>query len=453
MVAARWDDQWVGTGLTAILRHESPREIPRISLPVVRDLLVRQDILPMSRLDGLINEIAEGLVNVGNDKAIWKRWDPQAGFTVPFYFSFSNRYREVTNRLLGSAFPTFSLQGIESNLMNTVFGDGRGERHNAELGSLDEPWDGLAELRFGFLGDDPRHYPTMGDEPYSGSWDSSFVVVAAPICVHLSPESSLTTNSLRLVAKASPSLDGSEISFGAVVDYPTGPTKRHSGKPRSKSVDEANLEWTLKLEGGPRPTRARAFLRYRGQLLDRMQLWGPGIGLTRTRLAAHALYDPDFAKIEKMLNGTENERRFEEGVAWLFHFLGFSVIHYGLDGWDSPDLLAFWSSPSRAIIVECTLKEINLKFKLSKLKARQAGLQSQTGIRFHPVLVTAFPSSGISRTEMEDSAKDEIAVVCMPEVFGELIDLAEAGTEVHEVLEYLRNKIPASTGMEGLSWM
>jgi len=184
-----------------------------------------------------------------------------------------------------------------------------------------------------------------------------------------------------------------------------------------------------------------------------MQLWGPGIGLTRTRLAAHALYDADFAKIEKMLSGTENERRFEEAVAWLFHFLGFSVIHYGLEGWDSPDLLAFWSSPSRALIVECTLKEINLKFKLSKLKARQAGLQSQTGIRFHPVLVTAFPSSGISRTETEDSAKDEIAVVCMPEVFGELIDLAEAGTEVHEVLEYLRSKVPASTGMEGLSWM
>lgn len=416
IVAFVWKDKWVAEGLRAVLLHDDPAEVPaQTDLPGGNGLMVVNEVWAADRLGDLLLGIERGEVGVGAETVLVGRADREK--VSPFsslWHSWDDRDRALSS--FGMDWMTFSISCSQDHSRTSE----ESRAVDAIVRSAEPPWDGLEELKRGFLGS--RRFP--------GTRNQAFVEVLAPVEVRI-VSAELKGGRLRAAIDMHPRLEPGRLGAWVLARTRDGATHRIPvQRPRVGPLDV------------PVPldtSRATVVVLYRGADVDRAVAVPPE--------AAHrvAIYDHlmkgGVAKLEERLRESKGTA-LERPVAWLLHLLGFPTGHYGTES-EAPDLVAF-SPDGPFLVAECTSGETDLTAKLTKLAMRAKRLQEIAGGREAiPVLVASFSRTLMNKTDLDKAATDRVAVVTSEEIV-QLLELARTGAELSETLAYVRGLIPPS---------
>jgi len=414
IVAFVWRDKWVAEGLRAVLLHDDPSEFPaETDLPRGNGLMVVNEVWAAGRLDDLLSGIERGEIVVGVETVLVGRADREK--VSPFtslWHSWDDRDRALSS--FGMDWMTFSISYSQDHSRTSE----ESRAVDAIVRSATPSWDGVEELKRGFLGS--RRFP--------GTRNQAFVEVLAPVEVRIA-SAELKGGMLHAAIDMHPRLDPGRLGAWVLAKTRDGATHRIPVPgPRVGPLD---------VPVPPDTSRATVIVLYRGADVDRAVAVPPE--------AAHrvAIYDHlmkgGVANLEERLRQAKGTA-LERPVAWLFHLLGFPTGHYGTES-EAPDLVAF-SPDGPFLVVECTSGETDLTAKLTKLAMRAKRLQETAGGREAiPVLVASFSRALMNKTDLDKASTDRVAVVTLEESL-QLLDLAKTGAELSETLGYIRGFVP-----------
>lgn len=160
------------------------------------------------------------------------------------------------------------------------------------------------------------------------------------------------------------------------------------------------------------------FVSYASEFQHQWWLVDPSL-ILNPRRAIHACFDPSLDFLQDLVLEERNRkgpaRKFEDGIAYLLHILGFRVQHFKAPLDDAPDIVACADSHD-VLVVECTRDRLNSGGKLAKLKVRTSQIRRALmeadlpNARIIPVIVTALPQSDILEEAASSEAQDVVVV-------------------------------------------
>jgi len=443
VLAVRIGNEWHNLITTAFL-HPDPERVPRLTnLPRLDEVACWQSILPIELLDGLISSISRGNLALQDEHIHYLRGVAGANKERTPYGHWRYFFSPISDRLGG-----FSLEWSTHQL--TSGGDAINNHLqllsrklfeiDSSLRALENPMDGLQGLA-NFVLREPNAM-------LSGR--SCFAMILAPIEARLRPEEcSLERGRLHFQIEANSKAVLDRCSLGYV----------------SGSASPGLLTGTIMITGDgweeiggayvftgnhelPDSKDLTLFLRVAGFSVQRIKVLDYEAIAENPRVAAYGVFDPGLELFEKWLLADDrlNAGHFELAVARLLTFLGFRVDILSGDArlGDAVDILAFGDPYSTILAVECTIGSIGAGGKLGKLVDRARHLESS--LETHdviPVIVTALSRSRLSEAEINEAARDGIAVLARESLQSLLESLVE-GSSLSRTIALVRSNVPKS---------
>lgn len=411
VISNKFHDVWYFIAVNAILDHRTPAGPIQRNLPIIDNLKIVNKRLDISQLENLIESVSEGELDLGDHRVILKVWTGNAFHEIT---SPTLRFYNRAECLLkfGIDFASYVIEILQSYQFDDL------ETIDNKLRSYQVPWDGLVDLREHFIGfRKDRAIRT----------DTSNLFIIAPIYVRLK-ETTLNTTSIHVTIERA-IIDLKPISVSVI--------SRHSDDSveRISTVFESNEVYISLKE---QPIRATVMISYNDIIVDSIELYGKTKNLRVEAFKQNYGDLDDFISEIKELGGQKLESR----IHLLFHMLGFNTAHYGYGSGERIDILAFLNSNERALVIECTRQEPDLKNKLTKLATRSKEInQALIGIEILPVLVTMQRRSLINKTDNENASKENISLITYDEI-PVLIQMAVNDDSPSDVYYYLSRMIP-----------
>jgi len=434
-------DNWVNLASRFTLLAEQQRvPIRKIESTKIPELCVRQEFLPIQDLKKVLSVFTEGELALGGRRILYKRWANSWGSAYsPF---FQRLTREQSFRSKGLDAQVFVLSGSE-NYMQNVVGYQRQSQLEARLPSLRTPFSSLQDLATDFI----------GSVPWADPWSTSGAEIVAPVAIRFS-QALVTSGQLEFQLSIEGGHSTTAVEIGHI--FSTGTKALRRGRIAANKLKKVSqkpdvLAGTLEL---PRSVETvLLLLSYRGEEVDRLQVFRGAVSGVNPRMAAQEVVDPELKAFSQGLagEGTGEQKKvrgkgFERSVLLLFHFLGFSCVSTFPETTDSADVLAFTGVPGELVLIECTTDAPDLRNKIGKLSTRKRYYdQRQPPLNVIPVVVTSLSKEYVSPVDLERARKEGVTVLTASEL-QELMRVANRGETSATVLEYFRRIAPSPFG-------
>lgn len=381
-----------------------------ISTPAVLPLGMhaRQQNLSFDRLPSVLNDLSAGNIEFGDQRLIFGKVEGQAIRPVDKpSFSFEFNRLEARGSWLRPQmdWPYLAASATGDQLFN-LFGQSRWkskEELEWELRGLEHPFESFDDLVSSFLGL-PR---TSGLDRYG----SCFILLIAPISIRLS-RCHIAEADLQLAVEKGERVDLVEVEIRAIESGVDGPVSRSSIRLPGSGILSTNVP-----KSNATVSHVAAYLCYRGVVIDAIEANDLRALKFNPRVNACELIDADleFFKLCLLGKGKDKGTDFETAIAFLLHFLGFSVAHYGrVERYkDGIDIVAFTPEEDLVLAVECTLQEPDVKNKLSKLVRRSSELSEKIGQekQLISVLFTALSRERLAKGDIERATNERIVLL------------------------------------------
>jgi len=430
---------WRCDSLRAVL---TPYEAPTLlrDLPQHPEVMVVQATWPINRVRDLLVSLDTGELSLGDKTIAVKgpagpsQWQPPTTFGLREYTR-----REAASRF-GWDWSAFVLDAWVGVGGTAEWRETRA-RWDSELRDLDPPWDGLADLRHSVIGlpwDQARRDDLLSIE------------VIAPLFLRFGPRTSIAESELIVEAEFAPTLN-LEKATASVFAFEADAVVSRGRIQLSRCSEGAGEERVLVRRALRRPiSGVDCTLQYGGLAADRVHLFGEGALKEYPHWAAfHAMAGgPDI--LGEALRTCAGGDPFEHAVAALLYLLGFVVLHPGQttfprDG-DMPDILAFAPRENWYVVVECTVREVDLSAKITKLATRTIEMRNAMppGFTALPVLVTRQTRDVIPPSVNDIAAKEKVAIVTAEDL-DDLVRMATGMPPPGMTRDYLERRIPTGS--------
>ena len=429
---------WRNEGLRALLLPDQALNLTQ-GLPAHPELLALHELWPIDRLEDLIRMLDVGELSIGGETIHVKeyaggdnQWRPLGSYWVPA------RDRAESRAKTGLDWRTVLLQAYDSSGFPPNWQRAR-EVLDSQLQVGEPPWNGVTDLRHGFLGqsadDAVRH-------------DLKWVEVVAPIMVRFGTQNTVEGATLKLQAEAAPRVIGDDVVAGlfAMRGDQTLSKRRVAFRNRGRSFPK---EGVIRRVAVPSEFSSIAcVLTYRGLPSDRLQLLGTVSGTERVQWAVFgATVGSPGELLEALLSDAASGDRFEHAVATLFHLLGFVTSHPGQNtfgrGGDLPDIIAFAPERNWLLVIECTARDLDYGAVVAKLVTRSREIQSAVPeFDAMPVLVVRKPRDVVMATASSNAIRERVAILTSDE-FNDFLQLAIANLPPDKVRDFLVGLIPS----------
>lgn len=410
---------------------------PRTTVNLSERLIGIKDWLPMTEIDALLTQLDVGSVRLG---------DLEVGYTSTggsgYHFSVYKLRRGEAYAEESVDPPAFKVEGRGREFRELV-GDLWSQEVAWELMSSPIPYESVDDFRADFLGFRP--IPRW----WHGFGDSAYATISAPLGACLTEECRVTRGEVLARVKALGGIPLTPVAIGLLAKGREGAILRETKvlpNEEWRGCDDglvANVAWTV-----PGIERATLLLRVAGEVVDVLSVRDQESSFPSPRTSAHAHFDPDLTILSRLLRGEGKDagRDFEAGVSILLHLCGLSTVPYGLIPTlsNGPDAVGFHPERPIVLVIECTLHDIDVDAKLSRLQRRAKDIsQALAGYSIWPLIFTPMDRSQIARTDYEKAMREGIAVVAADDI-ANLLSLAIEGAPVNNVMLYLhglRNEI------------
>jgi hypothetical protein len=396
-------------GARIALTNENTFLHPNVSQTILpHGINARQLNLPFDRLSSVLNDLSTGSIEFGDQRLIFGRIEGQGirpADEHSFSFEFNRRQKRGSWLRPHIDWPYLAASATGDQLFN-VFSQSRWkskEELEWELRALEQPFGNFDDLVSSLLGL-PR---TSALEQYG----SCFILVIAPISIRFS-SCHFVEDNLQLAIEAGQQVDSSNVEIHAIESCVGGPVSR-----RSIRLPDSNTFVVKFPKSNPSVSHVAAYLCHRGVVIDSVEGHDLRALKLNPRVAACEAIDADLELFKHFLLGKGKDRGadFETAIAFLLHFLGFSVAHYGrVEKYnDGIDIVAFAPGEELVLAVECTLQEPDVKNKLSKLVRRASELAEKLGQgkKVASVLFTALSQERLSKGDVERATLEKIVLL------------------------------------------
>jgi len=434
-------DNWVNLASRFTLSTEQQRgPIRKIESTKIPGLCAHHEFLPIQDLEKVLGIFTGGELSLGGRRILYKRWSNKWDSAYSAFFR--RLTREQSFRLTGLDAQLFMLSGGES-YMQTVVGYEPRSQLEARLPSLKTPFSSLQDLATDFI----------GSAPWADPWSSSAAEVVAPVAIRFS-QGSVIGGQLEFQLSIQGGHSATAVEIGTI--FSTGTKALRRGKIVARKLKKVShkpdvLAGSLEI---PRSVETVLLLvSYRGEEVDRLQVFRGAVSGVNPRMAAQEVVDPGLKTFSQGLagEGTGEQKKvrgkgFERSVLLLFHFLGFSCISTFPETTDSADVLAFTGVPGELVLIECTTDAPDLRNKIGKLSTRKRHYdRNNPPLRVIPVVATSLAKEYVSPVDLERARKEGVTVLTASEL-QELTRVANRGDTPPTVLEYFRSIAPSPFG-------
>ncbi|MEE9174330.1 MAG: hypothetical protein V3U30_05075 [Thermoplasmata archaeon] len=430
VVAFRWNSQWVNLATRAVLSTRRPQKIrPEPAPPDLPDLRIDWVSLPMQRFDDFLEVFETGEFTLGETTINYKRID-QSAFGVPYSPYFRMYERGYSRDRMGIDTLSFVLSGGEGTIRPTLGHDGF-EMLESKIASLEIPFEGVADL--------VRTYTGYGGLQQSDSY--SHLELVAPLFLFLEPGCLLDSSRAVVRAFLRGGHDIDQASVGIIQKMGEEVIRRDREPLRvTGKIGRGHLQLETETSLDSQADRVIFLLSYRNIRTDRLTLYRNRVSGRNPRMGAFAAVDPGHSTFRTWLRGEGKKTGggFEQAFLTLLTFLGFSCLHTGYSERNA-DILAWADDPSVVFVIECTVRDPDLRGKATKFAARLRHLDS-VAPESKPVgiMATTLSSASVNPADLERLKTDGIILV-HAEGLQEIVSLAEGGGSTGEALELLRN--------------
>ena len=419
--------------LRGTLIHEDRKEPSSwMRPPAIPDLLVLHEYWPISRLHELVSMLEAGELLIGGEHVMVKRHVGNQQYS-PSSLYMRSYDRTEANQRYGLDWKTTVLSAWEGFSPSQELNRAR-ERVDSQLQSGNPPWDGIADVRRNFIGmteDESRRSDFMSCE------------VLAPFLLRFGP-CTVDGDRLSLDLRIERTINLADVGIGIVFlfgDQTAGRTHIGLGK-GGHEVADGHVKISADLPEVA--SSAMTILTYRKVAVDRKRLFkAASLAETRQWLAFRTFVGGP-TELSEALRTAKGGDPFEHAVSTLLHLLGFATGHYGQKtfGGDMTDLFATYSDEGWSLVVECTVRELDLAAKIAKLVTRAKSTARTTPGEVYPTLVTRQPRTDISDTAREDAAREKVILITGDDLDG-LVQLATELPSPEKVRNHMLRLIPA----------
>jgi hypothetical protein len=426
------DGRWRVLRLRALLSPEEEMDAVADS-PALPELFVAQLRWPASALDKLLQGFETGELTI-KDTTVYAQQDAGNNTWRPL-----NSYARAYERTAAQGEFQLDWRLIVLRGYGTISNTGqwyrKRDRINAALRTADPPWDGLAEVYRGFVGE-----PTpTGELNDTQAW----IIAPLPVRfkeVRLGPELSTEVECFKTINPSQAAL--------AVLFTMEGRNVKRLRVALSKALPTHDKSYKLAIPIPEAFSGIICALTYGGLDADRQDLFraGQGGAPRSWSILLPTIGTPEeFSDRIQDLNGDP----LEHGIAVLFHLLGFSVVHIGKNAFntDSPDILAFSPVEDWMCVIEATAggsgREPDLPAKIEKLSARTREIvQSSGGLRVMPVLVIPRSPGLVTEGARQRAATEGVSLITADKL-RQLVMLSTGAPPARLVIDFLSNSIPS----------
>jgi hypothetical protein len=220
----------------------------------------------------------------------------------------------------------------------------------------------------------------------------------------------------------------------------------------ARFIEDATAGKVIMVHPFPAVGSVTLFLCVGSHCVDKMTLIRLPAHAPNPRVEAFRTIDPDLAYFQAGLRPSirSSTDAFEQSVARLFTFLGFTVDVLGPDKKlsDGVDCLAYTGTMTLA--VECTTGSIDAGGKLGKLVSRARAIAAAAGGTVLAVLATSLHRERIAMQEMSRASEDGIAVLAREEL-DHLFGMCLENAPLASAAEYVASQIPPRRPSESIS--
>jgi hypothetical protein len=428
VVALRSGGTWNHGVVRVVFDSRRPSTPDERDLPRLDDLLVAHKSLDIKELDGLLESLSAGEIEIDGREVNLKNQNANP----PLNYSYARLAREAAQQQLGIGSTGLYIQFWSGQ--STVIDYAASQRIESALQGLRCPWDGYDDLFLNFANVSPQ---------FARSTHIRIIEIIAPVAVWMTKAAIQDDNRLKVEVEVSPAISIDHVAL-SVIGFLERNVQERSQTSKKSKTDATHFSFEFSF--AKRLVLVKALLVYHGMEVDRVELLGRARPDVNPRLVILQEEGPE-AFLESLRE--EKDKLFENKISILFHVLGLSVGHYGKISENNPDLLAFSNSNDWVLVVECTEREPDINNHFTKLATRTKLIEARTpNIKAHSVLVTKFPRAMLSKTEKERAMKEMISVVTSDD-FESLMKMALEGVSQSKVLEIIQELIPREPG--GLS--
>lgn len=429
LIAFKWRGHWINLSTRAALGMSLPRR-QKLPLPAgkIPGLMIKRVLLPVTDLERILDIFETGELRLGKTKVSFQSID-HSGFTSSYSPSFWSYSRHQSKQFLNIDARCFVLSGGDSTVQSSIGTKGF-ELLESKLASLDAPFDGMRDLVL-------TH---TGLLRFKGAWSNSTLDVVVPVDIRFESSSTLEEESVIVRTSIRKGHKVDQTSVG-VIERKGGNVLRRRRKPLSLGPKLAKDRLLLETEVrvASQADSVLLLLSYKGDMVDRKELFRNRIEGQNPRMSVVASIDPDLRAFGEELRGKGRKpgKGFERAVVTLLSFLGFSCLHVGAGSEANPDIFAWGHDPSVVYVVECTIAEPDLRNKITKFAARLRHIRTVSPItRAIGVLITTLSHAQINPADLERAKMDKIIIVDA-ESLESLLELAQNGAGVGEALHLL----------------
>jgi hypothetical protein len=381
--------------ITAVrLRPEVPEEIPKFQLIEVARLLAGRVTYPIAKLEEILTAIQSDRIPFGEVELSLENPPDPPGNQESFPTGKYNWYFRDLDAPQGSCWRatsppsrSFELHGNSQSPMRRLWSNSEWKFLEDSLASNDPPAADLADL---------AQHVVRWDCGFD-SWNTQpSVAIIAPLYSAFSPEliASKTSVTVRASGPGSASIDDFSIASVVRGQESIDRTLHRSGT-LQVSAATPRLEFGVEIPAAD-GLWLDAILLFRGLQAGRITI---PISSENPRILAHAHFDHEWGLINDALGQGQKQpdaRKFEVGVGWLFHLLGFQVANFGLKELkpdEEVDILAFVPFRPKVLALEVTTRSPMNRDKLVKLRKRVDDLAPVLqGVEVVGAFVSAHPS-------------------------------------------------------------
>ncbi len=437
--------RWINLGTRLILSVTRPDEIEVGRLPTFPGFGAFHEVRGISALPELLSELDRGVIRVGGQEVSFAKIENNEVRLLPPNYFLQTVRRPGPCRPPDFHLPYILLQRSGEAIHNLLHSHPEvPERETLDwkLRSLPTPYDGLNDVFGSFLG--------LPSPPWGAVTESTVVHVVAPIPFRFLGDCELLKGRLTIAVEAIELARDDNLSIG-VVEFSGGRILRRSSYDLSKdgrTVQDRRFVSRTQLTVRD-ASSVTIFLRVRGMTIDTLSLADSSVLPQNPRITAYSHFDREMATLRTYLQGRGADRSgdLEVGVALVLHLCGFNVGLYGrLKGvQEEVDLIAFDPSSKNVIAAECTIADLDVKEKLSKLSRRVRELaRALPGFDLMPMIVTALPSASIATSDRQKAMTERIAVIAAEEI-NELLEMAGRQVRPEDIATHLASLIPSES--------
>jgi hypothetical protein len=451
VIAVRVLDQWSNLITTCTLSvHDCPDVPPITSLVHTTHTLALHSVLPVAQLGAILERLAFGEIEICNE-VIFYRTDEQlnedqTALTGGEPYSWGNTaYVDRTSSYLQTPHSW-------STLIYSAHGDSISKylRHiPRNLGGLDQeirtcthPYDGFVGLAKQFA---------QAPDGFSGESSTHFKVTA-PLPLRFARGISEFAEELR-VGINNEALD-------SAVQYQLGYfASTADGSPNSGILDiaAANVvqyasDTILATFPAPSSGSVTVFLSVGSHCVDKLTLTQLPVRGSNTRIEAYKTIDPDLDYFRAGFYPAirANPFAFEQAVARLFTFLGFTVDLLGPDKKISEGVDCLAYTQFSVLPIECTTGSIDAGGKLGKLVVRVRAVAAAVDQEVLGIIATPLVRERIASQELSRAGDDGIAVLTR-EALDHLYEMSLTNAPLDEATEFLASQVPARSSQDPMA--